>query len=79
MVGSGRRFEEAGFLAKLDSIEGYICSDITLFPDIPVFIVPREILRTLYGEGRLGPNTSISRANFYSRVVPMLQAMDQAR
>jgi hypothetical protein len=79
MVGSGRRFEEGGFFTKLDSIEGYICSDITQFPDIPVFIVPRETLRELYGQRLLGPNTSISRANFYSRVVPKLKAMDHTR
>ena len=79
MVGSGRRFEEAGFLAKLDSIEGYICSDITQFPDIPVFLVPTETLRKLYRDKMLGPNTSISRANFYSRVVPLLKALDHTR
>ncbi len=79
MVGSGRRFEETGFLAKLDSIEGYICSDITQFPDIPVFMVPRETLRQLYRGRLLGPNTSISRSNFYARVVPLLKAMDQVR
>src|SRR5690606_15364453 len=32
MVGSGRKFSEEGFFAKLDSINGYICSDITTFP-----------------------------------------------
>ena len=47
-------------LAELDSIEGYICSDITQFPDIPVFLVPTETLRKLYRDKMLGPNTSIS-------------------
>ena len=79
MVGSGRRFEEAGFVAKLNSIEGYICSDITQFPDIPVFIVPGTTLRDLYDEGLLGMSTSISRASFYARVVPRLKAIDQMR
>lgn len=79
MVGSGRKFEEVGFLTKLNSIEGYICSDITEFPDIPVFMVPRETLRTLYVARLLGPNTSISRSNFYSRVVPLLLALDHNR
>jgi len=72
MVGSGRRFAEDGFIAKLDDIEGYICSDITMFPDIPVFMVPGEVIRQLYFEGQLGATSSISRANFYSRVVPLL-------
>lgn len=72
MVGSGRKFAEEGFVAKLDDIEGYICSDITMFPDIPVFMVPGDLVRELYLDGQLGPSTSISRANFYSRVVPLL-------
>ena len=37
MVGSGRRFEERGFLEKLDEIEGYVVSDVTRFPEIPVW------------------------------------------
>src|SRR5271157_3907588 len=32
MVGSGRHFEESGFLEKLDIIEGYIVADIDEFP-----------------------------------------------
>lgn len=76
MVGSGRKFAEEGFVAKLDDIEGYICSDITMFPDIPVFMVPGDVVRQLYLEGQLGTSTSISRANFYSRVVPRLPTSD---
>jgi hypothetical protein len=72
MVGSGRAFEEAGFIAKLDSIAGYVCSDIKKFPRVPVWIIPVECIRSLYQEGRLGSSTSISSANFYSRVVPLL-------
>lgn len=32
MVGSGRKFNEAGFLVKIAEISGYIVSDIERFP-----------------------------------------------
>lgn len=76
MVGSGRRFEEGGFFEKLDSIGGYLCSDITLFPDVPVFVVPSPLIRRLYDTGQLGAGTSISRDRFYSLVVPALKAVE---
>lgn len=72
MVGSGRSFEERGFLAKLDSIEGYVCSDILKFPKVPVYVVPVKLIRKLYDERRLGAGTRISRSGFYSTVVPLL-------
>lgn len=75
MVGSGRRFEEAGFIEKLDAIGGYICSDITRFPDIPIFMVPSELIRGLYHAGRLGAGTKISRDRFYAMIVPELNAI----
>jgi hypothetical protein len=75
MVGSGRKFAQDGFFAKLDAIGGYICSDITTFPKVPVYIVPSDLIRALYLDGQLGPSTLISRANFYSKVVPELNAL----
>ena len=42
MVGSGRKFDEPGFLEKLDDIEGYIVSDISLFPSIPYWKITSE-------------------------------------
>jgi hypothetical protein len=36
MVGSGRKFEEQGFIRKLDHIAGYVCSDIMKFPQVLV-------------------------------------------
>jgi len=74
MVGSGRRFEEAGFLAKLDAIGGYICADIIKFPKVPVFIAPSPLIRRLYQRGQLGSTTSISRERFYRLIVPELEA-----
>lgn len=78
MVGSGRRYDEAGFLAKLGSIGGYICSDITLFPDVPVFIVPSALIRKLHDERLLGATTRVSRSRFYSLIVASLKNIEAA-
>ncbi len=72
MVGSGRSFQEPGFFTKLADIGGYICSDITTFPKVPVFVIPAELIMSLYKEGRLGGSTLISRAKFYETIVPRL-------
>lgn len=72
MVGSGRKFEEAGFLAKLDAIEGYVCSDIMKFPRVPVYMVPGDLILDLYQRGQLGAGTRISSARFYDLIVPKL-------
>ena len=72
MVGSGRSFEKTGFLAKLDAIAGYVCSDIKKFPRVPVWVIPVEVIRSLYNESKLGPSSSISSSAFYSRIVPLL-------
>ena len=61
MVGSGRRFEEDGFLEKLQEIEGYILSDITVFPRIPVWKVATDEVRRWYDVGALGAGTKVSR------------------
>ena len=70
MVGSGRKFEEAGFLAKLDEIAGYIVSDIEAFPDVPFWILPKTAVETWWREGKLGSGTKVSRA----RALSLLQA-----
>ena len=72
MVGSGRKFAEDGFIAKLDTIAGYVCSDIKKFPRVPVWVIPVDVIRSLYVEGQLGRNSAISSAAFYTRVVPKL-------
>lgn len=69
-VGSGRTFDEAGFLGKCGEIDGYILSDITLFPKIPVFVIPKENVIRWYGENRLGRTAKVSRAKFYSDLRP---------
>lgn len=61
MVGSGRKFTESGFLEKLDEIEGYVVSDVTQFPDIPVWKLSVETVRRWYDNGQLGAGTKVSR------------------
>lgn len=61
MVGSGRSFDEPGFLRKLTEIEGYIISDVDEFPDIPVWIVERSEVQKWYDSGFLGATTKISK------------------
>ena len=62
MVGSGRHFEESGFLRKIGEIKGYIVSNIESFPDVPFWIVPVEQVRSWWESGKLGTATKISRA-----------------
>ncbi|MBI3042585.1 MAG: hypothetical protein HYY78_07135 [Betaproteobacteria bacterium] len=62
MVGSGRAFEESGFLTKLEEVAGYIISDVEGFPIIPYWIVPKETIRKWYDRGLLGAGTKISRS-----------------
>jgi hypothetical protein len=61
MVGSGRAFEEAGFLRKLDEIRGYVISDIESFPNVPVWILEASDVKAWWESGELGVNSKISR------------------
>lgn len=72
MVGSGRKFEEAGFLVKLADVAGYILSDIESFPDVPFWIVRKEVVEEWWRGRRLGSCTKISRRQMLS----MLSAMN---
>jgi hypothetical protein len=60
MVGKGRKFELNGFLKKLKVIKGYILADVLKFPDVPFWIIPKEIVETWWEHGDLGINSSIS-------------------
>lgn len=71
-VGAGRKFEEAGFLTKLDGLQGFILSDITLFPEVPVFKVPVEHVKRWYKQRELNAAAKMSRAAFYARLLPQL-------
>lgn len=61
MVGSGRKFDEKGFLDKLSGIEGYIISDVELFPEVPVWVIAKHDVEEWYQSGLLGMSTKISR------------------
>lgn len=69
-VGSGRRFDETGFLEKLRSIQGYILSDITVFPAVEVYVVPVSNIVRWHSQLRLGVNARVSRRKFLSELAP---------
>ena len=62
MVGAGRKFDEAGFQAKLDEIKGYYVARITTFPEVEVFKIDVEQVRKWHKNKELGPSTKISKA-----------------
>lgn len=61
MVGSGRSFEEAGFLSKLAEVEGYIVSDIEAFPSVPFWKISTATVRAWWTKRKLGANSKVSR------------------
>lgn len=61
MVGSGRSFNEEGFISKLDAIEGYILCDIESFPKVSFFVIPSLIVRKWWIDKELGTSTKVSR------------------
>ena len=61
MVGSGRKFEEPGFLNKCSEIEGYIVADIEPFPNVPFWIISTDQVLKWWKAGMLGTTTKISR------------------
>ena len=71
-VGSGRKFEEQGFLAKLDGVAGFILSDLTKFPSIPVIVIPVCFVRKWWAARELGVSAKVNYATFYKRLEPQL-------
>lgn len=71
MVGSGRKFDEEGFLEKLDGVVGYLITDITQFPDVPVYRIPTSQVLEWYESGELGINTKLS----YKKAAQMFSAV----
>lgn len=63
-VGSGRAFNEEGFIEKLSGIKGFILSDIVEFPIIDVFVVPVDKVVRWHRAGLLGSNAKVSRKRF---------------
>ena len=60
MVGSGRHFEEKGFLDKLSEIEGYVIADIESFPNIPFWFVKSQEVLKWWKSKKLGTTSKIS-------------------
>ena len=61
MKGSGRKFEEQGFLEKLEAVRGYVLSDVESFPRVPYWMIPTEIVENWWNGNLLGTSTEISR------------------
>ena len=72
-VGSGRRFNEDGFQAKLAGIKGFILSDIVGFPVVDVFVVPVEHVLNWHAQGLLGANAKVSRKKFLDQLAPTVR------
>ena len=68
MVGSGRSFNESGFLDKLDDVKGYFVTDITRFPEMPYWIIPYQLVQEWWFSGQLGRNSKINRSAFLNLI-----------
>ncbi len=66
MVGSGRSFEEEGFLKKLDEIEGYFICDVWQFPKVPYISISSHTIREYYFSGKLGKASKLTRKKFFN-------------
>lgn len=75
-VGSGRKFNEDGFQAKLGGVKGFILTDIMQFPDMDVYVVPVQNVLRWHAAGQLGANAKVSRARFLKNLVPDIQYPD---
>ncbi len=59
-------------MKKLQSIEGFILSDIVQFPTVDIFVVPVEYVVVWYKAGILGVNAQVSRNKFLEQLAPQL-------
>ena len=75
MVGSGRSFNEEGFLKKLSELKGFIVSDVELFPNVRFWIVASQQVREWWDAGKLGTTTKISR----QRALKLLSEREQTQ
>lgn len=62
MVGSSRSFDERGFMAKLEGIDGYLVSDIEQFPAVPYWVVRTATVRAWWSDKKLGATSKVSYA-----------------
>ena len=61
MIGSGRSFDEDGFLTKLEEVKGYILADITTFPNVEYWSVDSYKVIEMYLNGDTSKESKISR------------------
>jgi hypothetical protein len=73
-VGSGRKFDEVGFLEKLNAVDGFILADIVDFPTVALFKVPTAYVKRWYSRRELNASAKISRAGFHAKLAPQLLA-----
>jgi hypothetical protein len=66
MVGSGRHFDEPGFITKLQDIAGYILYDIEQFLTVPFWIVEKGQVLAWWNAGQLSSTTKVSRDQILS-------------
>lgn len=64
-TGSGRKFNEAGFLEKLNLIEGYILCDITSFPEVRYWKLKKTIVKDWYENGKLRKDVTVIRSKLF--------------
>ena len=69
-VGSGRKYDEQGFMHKIRAIRGFILTDIESFPRMQVFVVASGDVERWHKQGMLGSNARVSRVKFLSNLVP---------
>jgi len=68
MVGSGRSFNEKGFLEKLTDIKGYVISDVESFPNIPFWIITSDQVLSWWNKGKLSKSSHLSRSKALSMI-----------
>ena len=61
MVGSGRKFDRGGFLAKLTEIVGFVVADVEEFPSVNYWKIPVTTIRTWWDRRDLGTTSKVSR------------------
>lgn len=52
-TGSGREYNESAFLDKLAGISGFYIANLTLFPDVPFYLVSSDQVRAWHRAGKL--------------------------
>lgn len=75
-VGKGRHFDENRFLEKLNSIEGFILSDLVVFPKVEFYKVPKDVVKSWYRAGKIGKNAKVTRSKFILELASDIDVSD---